>query len=146
RFVDRYRTLAIRDRRNTGPTGVYCAGPTFETRLTTTFEMAEYMRGGPIAALIEPLYERLRNETAGAGGGSSDVPALLEAAAACKVLPPDLAADISRSLVVDAIDEARKGCSLGEIRDLVNALEIAPEADGASLEALQEAFDNMRDQ
>ncbi|WP_173088613.1 restriction endonuclease [Devosia sp. 1635] len=146
RFADRCRTVAMQDRRNTGTSGVYYTGPTFETRLTTTFEMAEHMPGGPIAALIQPLYERLRTETANGGGVLSDVPALLEAAAACKVLPPDLAADIARSLVVNAIEEARKGCSLGELRDLVNALEIDPEADGSSLEALQEAFDKMRDQ
>ncbi|ESX08541.1 hypothetical protein X768_22620 [Mesorhizobium sp. LSJC265A00] len=144
RFVDRYKALALRDRRFSNASGVHYVGTTFESRMTTTLEIAGRMPSGRIAALVEPIYDRIKVENELVGAVLSDVPELLRAISACSTLPGTLLAAMEGGLLDAAMAEAERGCSVAELRELVSVVDTGPEADAATLEGLRLAFETIR--
>lgn len=116
--------LAIENRRidlGGGATGF--RGPSYERRLTIIVEMAERLASAEFAALVAPMMDRLAEEWEADQTYINDAVELLRALHVARFLSAADVADV-REQVQDAIlNEARNGCRVDELRELLSVLD-----------------------
>ena len=132
RLVPTVARLAIENRRvDLGGGAIGFRGPSYERRLDIIVEMAERLASAEFAALVTPTMARLAEEWRSGQTNINDGVELLRVLDIARSLPVVEVADV-RKRVQDAIlSEARTGCRVDELRELLSVIDTSDRANPA---------------
>jgi hypothetical protein len=145
RLLGRIRRCMLKDRRvDLGRGAIGYRGATFERRLATIIDLADWIPQIGFTALIEPMSRRLLKEWRSESPELSDAVLVLKALDRSRSMSESAVETLRDSMRPALVEKIRNGYSSNELRELISILDTSGDADDPLMTATRSGFEVFR--